>query len=132
MKPYAVFASALAFLAFPLVGCGGDAGPQKYPVSGVVNVDGQPLADGMIYFKDIAAGVADSAEIKNGKFEGLAEAGQRRVEIFAYQTVTSDMGGTTSETKVNILPPRYNTESTLTEEVKADAPNTYTFDVASR
>jgi hypothetical protein len=116
------------------VGCtgGGRVEAKKYPVTGTVTVDGQPLADGMIYFKDIASGAADSAEIKAGQFTGNAEAGKRRVEIFAYKTQTSDMGGVTTETKTNILPPRFNSESTLSEEVKPETNNTFKFEVATR
>lgn len=132
MKTYAG-AIVILCLAFT-VGCGGSGRVEakKYPVTGTVTVDGQPLVDGMIYFKDIAAGASDSAEIKNGQFTGQAEAGKRRVEIFAYTTQTSDMGGTVSETKVNTLPPRFNAESTLSEEVKAEGTNTYKFEVSSR
>lgn len=116
-----------------LSGCGGGrVEAKKYPVTGTVNVDGQPLADGMVYFKDIAAGVSDSAEIKNGQFTGQAEAGSRRVEIFAYITQTSDMGGAVTETKVNTLPAKYNTESTLSETVKANGANSFKFDVTSK
>jgi hypothetical protein len=122
----------LALLCATLTGCGGGkAEAPKFPVSGTVTLDGQPLADGMIYFKDIAQGVADSAEIKNGQFSGKAEAGQRRVEIFAYQTQTSDMGGTVSETKFNVVPPRFNAQSTLTADVKSDGANTFKFEIAS-
>lgn len=113
-------------------GSGGRVEAKKYPVTGTVTLDGQPLADGMIYFKDIAAGASDSAEIKAGQFTGQAEAGQRRVEIFAYRTEASDMGGTVTETKINTLPPRFNSASTLSEEVKTDTTNTYKFDVTSR
>jgi hypothetical protein len=122
----------LAVVCTVLSGCGGGhAEAPKFPVTGTVLLDGQPLPDGMIYFKDIANGVADSAEIKNGQFTGKAEAGQRRVEIFAYKTQTSDMGGVVSETKFNLVPPRFNAQSTLTCDVKADGANSFKFDVAS-
>lgn len=123
----------LALLATCLSGCNtGPGEPKKYPISGEVTLDSQPLPDGMIYFKDIAAGTADSAEIKDGKFAGQAEAGQRRIEIFAYRTEVSTMGDVQTETKVNTLPARFNSESTLTEEVTAAGPNTFKFETTSK
>jgi hypothetical protein len=71
-------------------------------------------------------------EVKNGQFSGNVEAGQRRVEIFAYRAETSEMGGVVSETKVNTLPAQYNTQSTLSKEVTADGANTFSFDITSR
>ena len=132
MKTYL---SALLLVALTFAtGCGGSGRvePKKVAVTGTVTVDGQPLPDGMVYFKDIAAGISDSAEVKNGEFSGQAEAGKRRVEILAYKTEVTQMGDTKTESKVNTLPAKYNTDSTLSEEVKADGANSYKFDVSSR
>ena len=43
----------LACTAGVLAGCGGgESGPTNYPVSGKVTVDGEPLAEGDIIFRD--------------------------------------------------------------------------------
>ena len=81
-----------------LSGCGGGPPePKRYPVSGTVNRDGMPLAEGTIIFRSPAEGAIDSLEIKAGKFEGKAQAGERRVEINAYRVENVDKDGMKSE-----------------------------------
>lgn len=61
-----LFAAALAFGA---AGCG----PSAVPVSGTVNLGGEPLAGGMIAFEPEAGsgttGAGTIAEVRDGKFE---------------------------------------------------------------
>jgi hypothetical protein len=131
----------LVMVALAVGGCGpkGRGEPDRFPVSGTVALDGKPLAEGLIYFKTIAAGSIDSAEIKGGRFHTKAEAGERRVEISAYEHGTVRPAGAdpmipiNSQTRGrNLLPPRYNLESTLTANVTSDGPNTFTFELKSK
>jgi len=69
-----------------LVGCG-PAAPKLYPVSGTVTLDGQPLADGKIYFRTVENGQVDTLPVTAGKFSGQVLAGPRRVEIVAYKMI---------------------------------------------
>src|SRR5438552_15083087 len=73
----------LLIVALGLSGCG-RKGPIMVPVSGTVTLDGKPMPDGMIYFKTIVEGSVDQMEIKDGKFAGKVEVGDRRVEICRY------------------------------------------------
>ena len=70
----------LLIVALGLSGCG-RKGPIMVPVSGTVTLDGKPMTDGIIYFKTIAEGSVDQMEIKDGKFAGKVEVGDRRVEL---------------------------------------------------
>lgn len=83
-----------------LLGCGGDSGPSytRFPVKGMVTIDGEPIADGSIGFTpDPDAGVqgpAAFASITNGAFEipqdrGVV-AGQHVFEIEVYGPRPSD------------------------------------------
>lgn len=112
------------------LGCGGQ-GVQRYPVSGTVTLDGKPLAKGTVYFKTVQTGALDTLPVEDGKFEGLAEKGERRVEINAYRsrTISGPMGG---EVQENLIAGRFNTESTLTATVSPTAPNTYQFEVTGK
>lgn len=85
--PRSLFAILLSLLA---AGCGGDVeGPLRVPVSGTVNVDGQPLESGVIRFipDGAAGGPAASAVITGGKYELTGTDGpvfgHHRVEIEA-------------------------------------------------
>ncbi len=131
-------------LCFALNGCGrrGDySGPQRYPVSGNVTVDGQPLDWGSISF--IPAG-ADGQRVSGGPIadgayavpeEMGANAGQYRVEIrWAKKTGRKlrdpDSGELRDERKEG-LPARYHQQSELTAEVSATK-TTFDFDVRSK
>lgn len=113
------------------IGCG-KAGPKVVTVSGTVTYDGQPLAEGTVYFKTPETGAINSLPVKNGKFEGNAEVGERRVEINAYRTKSQDFNGMKGEVKENLIPTRYNADSKLTATVTADGPNTFQFEVKSK
>jgi hypothetical protein len=113
------------------LGCS-EAGPRTYPVSGSVTLDGRPLEEGDIYFYALDPNVsADAGKIKAGRFAFRAKAGSKRVEIRATAIVPgkkTPMGG---PVRINVLAPRYNTESTLTREVVAAGDNCFEFALES-
>ena len=114
-----------------LIGCG-KAEPKLVPVSGTVTHDGKPMAEGVIYFKTIETGAFETLPVKDGRYEGKAAVGERRVEINAYKTVVlkdNPMGG---EIKENLVADRYNSNSTLTATVQAQGANEFNFDVKSK
>jgi hypothetical protein len=130
------FCAALLVLA-ALAGCSGSNAAPTYPVTGTVTLDGKPLEEGEIYFLMPAKGEVDIVAVKNGKFEGQVKAGNRRVEIRAYKIIpaheaASMPGYTVPESRENYLPAKYNTESTLTAEVKADGENQFDFQLQSK
>ncbi len=126
-------ASAALFLVLvALIGCGkSESKPKSVLVSGTVTMDGKPLTEGTVYFKTVQTGAFDTLIVKDGKFEGDAEVGVRRVEVNAYRTKTikDAMGG---EVKENRIPARFNADSTLAATVTADGPNTFKFEVKSK
>jgi hypothetical protein len=116
-----------------LSGCG-PREPVKVPVQGTVLLDGLPLDEGTIYFRSIEEGSVDALEIKNGKLEGMAELGERRVEVCRFRDGEPiDMGplGKLPNT-INTIPSRYNTESALTATVGERDPNAFNFEVTSK
>jgi hypothetical protein len=131
----------LLSLCLTFSGCGlwRKGEPEQVPVSGTVTLDGKPLAQGLIYFKTIAQGTIDSAEIKDGTFHGKAELGDRRVEVSAYEKGTvRPVGGDpmipmSSQTRgKSLIPSCYNIESVLTAQVTRDGPNEFTFALKSK
>src|SRR5260370_36447839 len=70
-----------------VAGCG-ESPPPLVQVKGTVTVDKHPLAEGNILF--ITPGQApETLPIKDGAFEGMVQAGERRVEILAYKDAPS-------------------------------------------
>lgn len=57
----------------PIVGCGGDAAPARYDVSGMVTFDGQPVPKGTIQFRPDGtqgnSGPAGDADIVDGRYD---------------------------------------------------------------
>ena len=94
-----------------------------------MTLDGKPLASGLIYFKTIQTGAVDSAEIKDGKFEGKAQpatgawrsAPMRR----SSRGGRSDGYGDPEE----YPSPRYHLESSLTAKVTQEGPNEFNFEL---
>ena len=116
-----------------LVGCGGgNAASAKHPVKGTVTLDGQPMAEGTIFFRTASTGSVDSGPIVNGQFSLDAEAGSRSVEIAAYKMVTTGEGEMATENSVNWIPARYNTSTTLSAEVTTSGANEFSFNVTSQ
>src|SRR5437660_1361135 len=87
-----------------VTGCG-KSGPQVVPVSGTVTLDGEPLAEGFLYFKTIETGALERFDIKNGEFKGKAQVGTRRVEIISHRPKTVIIDGAYVEVPDNIIDP---------------------------
>jgi len=108
-------------IASSVLGCSSE--PAQSKVKGTVTLDGQPLANGLIHFVAVDAGAPTAeAAITAGQYEAVVPPGEKRVEIRApkitgkekvYDTPDSPMVDIVSE----LLPPRYNVDSTLTMSV---------------
>ena len=119
-------------LTLLLVGCGGRGGVERGAVSGEVTLDGEPVPEGAITF--FAAGEnegpASGGPILDGRFD-IARSqgpvvGTNRVEITAPRKTGKKVrspdpiaaGGMMDEWKESV-PTRYNTRSTLEEQIQA-------------
>ncbi len=116
---------ALALLA--LAGCGAPSdGFERFPVEGVVTLDGEPLKAGTITFNARGQGASSSGEIADGKFQlsaadGLSP-GPYRVEVYSIQPTgrkfpDAEDPNMLVDATANIIPGRYNVESTLKIEL---------------
>lgn len=120
--------------ALGISGCGSASasGHKKVSVSGTVALDGKPLPEGLIYFKTVATGDIDTLNIKDGKFQGPAGAGTRRVEFSVLQSTSVGEGQMKHEIKKDILPPKYNVDSKLSANVDPQGKNEFNFDLQSK
>jgi hypothetical protein len=132
--------SLIGLIAFMLFGCAacGRSGPPRaprFPVTGTVLLDGQPLAGGTISFEsseDLAAGRAPaSAEIHEGKYQLESTPGDKQVKVF-YEEQTGQVDKTGLEITRQIIPARYNTETELKAHVAEEGSNEFNFDLQSR
>lgn len=125
--------ASMAFFSLSILataGCESGSQPKMYPVAGTVSVDGQPLAEGIVNFKTTETGALETLNVRDGKFEGKAKEGERRVEIYSFRTKTQDIGGMKAEVKENLIPAQYNLESKLTAKVTPAGPNQFKFEVS--
>ena len=135
----AAAAVTVAFcIAMGLAGCNnGPPTPKTYPVSGEVTLDGKPMKSGEVTFVSVADGIRDSVQVVDGKFAGEVMAGNRQIEIRSYVPVkvnnamyaSSDVNGEPS--MENIIPAKYNTNTTMTETVKEGENAPFKFEVTS-
>ena len=120
-----------------LAGCGGDALGRK-AISGTVNLDDAPLAKGNVRFEPLQAEnpTTGGAVIRKGKFQLSREhglpPGSYRVSISCPKMPSAvdqnaDAGGLAEE----LVPARYNTESTLQATVTANGANHFEFDLST-
>jgi hypothetical protein len=103
----------------------GGCGPASSSVSGEVTVDGQPLGTGVIaYVSAEGTGPPATALVQTGKYELRTTPGNKRVQISwpavvgqrkAYDGPDAPLLDISEER----LPPRYNSGTELTFEVKA-------------
>jgi len=122
-----------------VVGCGAEEGPERAAVSGTVNIDGEPLAEGAISFlpAEGTEGPTAGGTIEGGKFDipksnGVV-VGKNRVEITANRKTgrqVPDAGkpGSMRDEVVSAIAPEFNRKSTLVETIKSGE-NTLKFDV---
>lgn len=121
----------VAVLVSLLLGCG-PGGPTLHEVSGTATMDGTPLPSGDIVLDPVdGIGPSASGRIVDGKFELMAAAGSKRVDIRGVRETGKT--GLYGEAEVeSIVPAKYNVNSELTTEVKDDGPTTMTFDLKSK
>jgi hypothetical protein len=134
--------SALCLLLLVSAGCGRAdyKGPQRFPLSGSVTYDGEPIDFGSISFLPADGGQRVSGGlIENGKYsvpeaQG-ANAGKHRVEIrwnkkTGKQKRDPDSGEMYDDRK-EALAPRFHADSELTADVSAKQ-TTFNFDLKSK
>lgn len=130
--------SWLALIALSLtclLGCGSGSQERTSTVSGTVKLNGEPLAAGTITFEspeDLKVGRASAAaEIKNGHYELKSTPGQKTVRISAPEEFGKPDETGTRNTR-ELLPAKYNANSTLKKNVTAEGPNQFDFELKSK
>lgn len=127
-----------AVLLATCLGCGGAAG--RVSVSGTVNLDGKPLARGTISFIPLGGGPSAGGTIDQGNFAISGDRGpspgRYRVEIMAFEKTGSsiedeDRAGETQDVLRQVIPARYNVDSTLEAELTPSGPNQLSFAMTS-
>jgi hypothetical protein len=134
-----ILSPAMLLLA---LGCGGGV-KDRGAITGTVKLDGKPVEKGSILFTPIegASGTVAGGEIENGRYQ-LSEAngpaiGSNRVEIRAMRKTGKMIPkpfsppGTMIAEQIEVIPPRFNSESTLMVDVKA-GDNAADFEVSSQ
>ena len=73
-----------------LVGCGGEDRVQRFPLSGKITFEGQPVVDGWMTFRPVGKGPGAQGAIKDGVYtarEGWGTVGgPHRIKIVAFET----------------------------------------------
>jgi len=104
----------------------------RYPVRGTVSLDGSPLPEGRVTFISVLSGHADAMAVKDGRFEGKAAAGERRVEFSVVKNVKASgppIPGMPETVPQESLPAHCNSESKHKATVVPDGVNDFTFDL---
>jgi len=125
---------------FVASGCGGGGDPSRLAINGEVTLDGQPLKTGAITFLPCKLGPTAAGAINAGSFsvdrgKGLSP-GNYTVEIHSIQPTgqqvkSPDEPGMQIEETRNLIPGRYNAQTTLKAEVKQGTDNHFRFELTS-
>lgn len=128
-----ILAGVVAF-----AGCGGD-GASGVEVSGTVTLDNTPLETGVISFLPAdGKGATAGATITNGKYSTKIDPGSKKVSIISQKVIgqtprdPADPTGEQITQTQQIIPPRYNDQSTLTLDVPAGGKKDADFPLTSR
>ena len=111
-------------------GCG--FGDGKVLVTGMVTFDGNPMPDGYVIFTPEGGGTPVASPIRDGKFEFSATPGNHRVEIEASRFVGPKNPIMGLQAREQYVPARYNSASTLRQEVKPQGTNAFVFSLSSK
>lgn len=134
---------ALGLIGGLFSGCGSPTGPPRGAVEGSVILDGKPLPSGSIMFRPTAGtkGPSSGTAIVDGRFHLSAidgpVVGYTRVEVYAPRRTGRKVppplrnSAETIDEIIELIPPRYNTQSTLQREVKPGN-NILDFNLATR
>ena len=121
-------------VGFSIAGCGTSDG--RLPVSGTITLKGQPVTEGTINFQSEDGATMSGGLIKDGKYEvpavkGLPP-GKYIVRISAAKpgsAVDEPVPGESGPPAEELVPPEFNSNSTLTFEAKEGTENQFNFDV---
>ncbi len=105
----------LALLLIASAGCGGSA-PQVAPVHGRVTLDGQPLPDASVVFKESDRSPSGGRTDKNGNYQLIYKRGV--IGAFIGTNRVSILEDTQVTHRPQRVPARYNQNSELQHEVK--------------
>jgi hypothetical protein len=137
---------SLSLLGLPLLLAGCGKGDNRYEITGNVLFKKQPLDNGSIQFLPVAPPdlSPSGAPIQQGKYvvpksHGLAP-GKYKVSISSGEPGTDirkemdaeAAGGEPYPIAKERIPPRYNTKTELTIEVKKEGPFTFDFDLMEK
>jgi hypothetical protein len=121
-----------------IVGCvKAPPAPKRAKVEGKVTVNGQPVANGFIRFMALDPnGMNSSAAIRDGHFSVPAEQGPTKGKYRVEFNVPSaqkkkvpndDAPGQFREEASETMPAKYNTRSTMVQEIDPDKPQVFDF-----
>jgi len=114
----------ISIVGVSLTGCSPSDGMVE--VSGTVTWNGQPIETGYVSFVPEPSKSPQSGKIENGQFRFRAYPGQNIVRIEAEKQGTFNEG-MNQYNYHQFVPPKYNSKSELTEEVKASGSNVFKF-----
>ena len=134
-----LFSLIIISLTTLIMGCsGGEEGPKLLPVTGTVTLDGEPIPDASILFKDpTGKNKSYFASVKDGAYSTKMEVGKRKVLISdnrqSKDKMVDNAAGTGKEPAMEqYLPAEYNEKSTLKIDVVSGGENQFPFDLKSK
>ncbi len=115
-------------------GCGGGDLPELGTVKGKVTMDGKPLAGAMVQFHPLAEGRPGSAVTdKDGNYVLMYDGGVKGTKVGTNKVEINTFwpDGEPGEGQSETILPKYNSASTLKEEIKKGS-NTFDFALQSK
>jgi len=115
-------------------GCGGPAHPDVGRVTGVVTLDGQPLANATVMFQPTEGRASIATTDSAGKYSLTYLDGVPGAKLGAHKVIIrTEIPGEDGQPPISKekLPKKYHDQTELTAEVKAGS-NTFNFDLQSQ
>jgi hypothetical protein len=127
------FLALVGFAALVVMGGCSPSAPPTYFVAGKVTYEGVAVEDGDIIFHPKNTQLrAEGGKIKNGEYSLKANPGKNKISIRASKVIAGKKSMMGEPVREEYIPPHYNNDTILQEEVAANDANRFDFSLTAK
>lgn len=129
---------ALCIVILTACGCGQSDPLRRQAVSGKITLGGKPLKTGTVEFTPVGNGILSGASVRDGQFSIAKDKGLPpgdyvvRISASNAEQQPVEAPGESNKISAELVPAKYNSQSTLQFHVDAEKQNVFDIDLDSK